>query len=672
MLKKKTFVAYTLFVSLFAVVGFLSVRAVNAVGTTQYLSGQSNSANFGPTNFYDANYGVTVDAQGNLVGYAWNEHVGWLKFGGLSGFPSEPGTTASNAKIIPGAGNGPTTIVGWARFCSPVYGGLAGCINGGNIIDNTSNQGGWSGWISFDGSNYGVIVGTETPLGSGNFPLSGYAWGSDDNGNDIGFGWMDMSGVNLTGTPTPPPSFRLFGGSPSDGIPQTATSGASNDVYMTVNIGSTVKLTWNTNSIQTPNKCTASTTPATGSFVQGWAGAKASNDLTSVTGGHNSESVKTLTVPGTYTYKLDCLPKFGQPLNTQKVIVTVSATPVATLSLTGNPLTVPDLNPKTNLTYSKLGNGTGAGGAGGGSVVFNSCVGAAANSMGLPYTTAQIPNWVGVRTIPNPTITVTNVSVPDEDVWYSISCSTASGQVTPPPVHVHRLPPNDPTPLLNLTFDDGSHSRSFADGTTTADLMWDDAGSGAIYSSCTATGGYTGWAGAQPVPPQGPVTHTIRSNAGDVTTFTLTCTEQGTGLTASDSITAIIMSTPLNPTLDLKGNIGNGLSDGPETFGNVLGGNVNLQWSIGDVASCVANSTQTNTATGQTVQGPWPNHSISAVDGTYTDGPFNITTTTTFKITCNTADPDIPQISDTYTARIPGIPDPTAPAGPKIPKFEER
>lgn len=44
-------------------------------------------------------YGVTLETDGDLVGYVWSPHFGWLQFGGLSGFPIGSGTVSEMKSI---------------------------------------------------------------------------------------------------------------------------------------------------------------------------------------------------------------------------------------------------------------------------------------------------------------------------------------------------------------------------------------------------------------------------------------------------------------------------------------------------------------------------------------------------------------------------------------------
>jgi hypothetical protein len=70
-------------------------------------------------------YQVTLTANNELIGYGWSSSLGWIKFGGLSGFPSGPGTTALNATYTPGS----KTFSGWGRFCNPGIVNISNCTS---------------------------------------------------------------------------------------------------------------------------------------------------------------------------------------------------------------------------------------------------------------------------------------------------------------------------------------------------------------------------------------------------------------------------------------------------------------------------------------------------------------------------------------------------------------
>jgi hypothetical protein len=116
------------------------------------------------------NWGVTANADGTLTGYAWSENIGWIKFGGLSSFPSGSGTTAANAAFSG------MSLTGWARACA----GTAA----GDCSSMTDRTDGWDGWIALSGTNYGPT------LASGH--ITGYSWG------DVNVGWISWDGSNYS------------------------------------------------------------------------------------------------------------------------------------------------------------------------------------------------------------------------------------------------------------------------------------------------------------------------------------------------------------------------------------------------------------------------------------------------------------------------------------------
>lgn len=120
--------------------------------------------------FSGPGYGVVASqSTGNLSGYAWSEHYGWLSFNSaeVAGCPS--GTCQPN--INPSTG----IATGWARFINAPAG----------------TSGPWNGWVRLSGSNYGVTY------SSGTQTFSGYAWGDSD------IGWVRWGGPGYTVTMSP-------------------------------------------------------------------------------------------------------------------------------------------------------------------------------------------------------------------------------------------------------------------------------------------------------------------------------------------------------------------------------------------------------------------------------------------------------------------------------------
>lgn len=115
-------------------------------------------------------YGVHIPfSNGNLSGYAWSEHYGWISFNG--------GDLAGCSPALGQAARAGNAITGGARILA--------------MRDAGSNAGGFDGCISLAGTGYGVTIsGSASP-----YALSGYAWSSD-------LGWINFSGASIQFNPT--------------------------------------------------------------------------------------------------------------------------------------------------------------------------------------------------------------------------------------------------------------------------------------------------------------------------------------------------------------------------------------------------------------------------------------------------------------------------------------
>ncbi len=289
---------------------------------------------------------VTIDASGNLNGYAWanpvdtvtgDRNFGWVKFGGtppLSGFPTGSGTTATNARLV---GN---NIIGWARFCSATQNVMGTNLPGNCSSMNDNMNGGWDGWISFagdatsggiDSGSYAVTVG---PVNSqGQRFLSGFAWGGPLN-----VGWIDMSQVFIDGN---------AGGKSLVTFTATTTSGSvtANQQTPSVSTSSTssnnnVVLSWNVLDV-TPNSCVAS-----GDWLSGNPGRSSTN------GGHAWPALTFLNTTSsaiTKSFTITCQGDENGNGNIGPIVRNILVTilpggKVASVVVTANPKTVPDLN----------------------------------------------------------------------------------------------------------------------------------------------------------------------------------------------------------------------------------------------------------------------------------------------------------------------------------------
>lgn len=211
-------------------------------------------------------YGVNLENNGDLIGYAWSENFGWLKFGGLSNFPSGPGTQAQNANL-----NG-NNLKGWIRFCSVFVSGCSGALR------PSSETGNWDGWVSLNGSNYGVTLAGNT--------FSGFAWG----GGDV-ISWIDFSQVNNNNVP----SVTIFADKP------------------VLPVGGTFTITWfganlNSNDCQTSVDKNYQNWPSSG-----WPLTKPSS------GGNFVEPSSPLPV-GDYNYKITCTGTNGASVSSNTIV----------------------------------------------------------------------------------------------------------------------------------------------------------------------------------------------------------------------------------------------------------------------------------------------------------------------------------------------------------------
>jgi hypothetical protein len=109
-----------------------------------------------------SNYGLTIAADGTISGYAWSEYAGWISANGadLTGCPTAPCTARMDE----------LAMKGWMKA----------------LAANQSESGGWDGFISLSGLNYGPTLSGGT--------ISGYAWG------DMNIGWLSFSSPSHSAT----------------------------------------------------------------------------------------------------------------------------------------------------------------------------------------------------------------------------------------------------------------------------------------------------------------------------------------------------------------------------------------------------------------------------------------------------------------------------------------
>ena len=368
------------------------------------------------------NYQVVIDSSGNLSGYAWANPVdantgaksyGWVKFGGLSGFPVGSGTTPVNARLV---GN---NIVGWARFCSATLNTLGTNVPGNCSSMSDNPNGGWDGWISFSGDavfagnqsgSYSVSV--SQPNAQGQRFLSGFAWGGPLN-----VGWIDMSQVFIDGN---------AGGKSLVTFTATTTSGSvtANQQTPSVSTSSTssnnnVVLSWNVLDV-VPNSCKAS-----GDWLSGNPGRSSTN------GGHAWPALTFLNTTSAAITKSFTITCDGDengtgtigPMVRNILVIILPGGKVASVVVSANPKNVPDANGffLTDITWT-----TNA-------IVPNTCVGMTTFN-GVVYTN---PKWTTPLFQPLPYIflgtsgVINDVLVPGSAVGdstiFKLSCTRGTG-----------------------------------------------------------------------------------------------------------------------------------------------------------------------------------------------------------------------------------------------------
>jgi hypothetical protein len=135
-------------------------------------------------------YAVNIPSSGNLSGYAWSEHYGWISFND-NGCPAGIIGECQPRRVG-------DDILGWARILS--------------IRDAGVNAGGWSGWISLNGKNCDTDSNGKTDVACGgnntNTVLQSYglqvskmtkrAWNDNDPSKTTyaysdELGWIDFS-----------------------------------------------------------------------------------------------------------------------------------------------------------------------------------------------------------------------------------------------------------------------------------------------------------------------------------------------------------------------------------------------------------------------------------------------------------------------------------------------
>ncbi len=399
-------------------------------------------------------YGVNVNANGNIVGYAWAGNgvdidgnplgLGWMKFGGLAEEIVDPDVYDSNGVlthdglhiIVTDAKlNADNTVTGWARFCAGSQFPNTTCR--GTKADNLN--GGWDGWVSLSGSGYGVVYNPTTKK------FSGHAWGGNDGGKNV-VGWIDFDTdfSDVIFDPITEPTVNLQALDPN------------------VPTGGETTLTWTgINILENGNSnCEATQGP------DNWMNppAKSSPNGTFPTGPLMTDQ----------TYGIKCLGTNGEWSDPSLVTVTVGVQLILTAD---NNYAYPPLYQRT-LTWDAVPS-TG---------ILTNCI-ASSNATGGD------PSWPDPANPQNNPHSSDIVYVVNPSVTYTLTCQNSAGTFVSSSVKIQQ---DDLPESVELT-----HSAVVLDpisGNYLVTLFWDVTNA----DSCTATASEpnTGW--APPAPPLSP------------------------------------------------------------------------------------------------------------------------------------------------------------------------
>ena len=180
-MNKKLFIAAIFIIFIGIEIVFFVAQSAQA-DSNENVSGWAWSENIGWISFNNSNtngginYGVNIENDGNLTGYAWSENIGWIDFNPSGPYPTCPASTCPSGSPNYSAKLDKNTkkVTGWVKA----------------IGGNTSQSGGWDGWILLgpivkNGTDYGVRI-------DNNGDFDGWAWGADV------IGWIHFQGSNYT------------------------------------------------------------------------------------------------------------------------------------------------------------------------------------------------------------------------------------------------------------------------------------------------------------------------------------------------------------------------------------------------------------------------------------------------------------------------------------------
>lgn len=260
-----------------------------------------NCSNLGTCGTSD--YGLSIDADGAITGYAWSENIGWIsaESADLTGCPTAPCTARMDEYALDG----------WLRA----------------LAYSDSQSGGWDGFISLSGADYGPT------LSQSGDTFSGYAWG------DMNVGWLSFGAGTTPAETTWYPQCSTQYSCVSSTTRQSACEGAVVEICSGSNIcasgacvlppapstppgdelmvvprlvrpGGTVTVLWDVNDADT---CTV--TENSPDIDDDWSGTSSAGASCS----HSGDACVTSAIYGSVTYTLSCTGPGGDLTQTATV-----------------------------------------------------------------------------------------------------------------------------------------------------------------------------------------------------------------------------------------------------------------------------------------------------------------------------------------------------------------
>lgn len=241
-------------------------------------------------------YGVKIDEKTNVIsGHAWSDNIGWISFDKNDW--SDDSTTVGPPGGFSSSGN-TFSPGGWGR-----------ALNGrffAHPSDGRDNRGGYDGWISLGGSNYGFNIDITKDLSPiNNFtkkaihPITGYGWGSEV------IGWVESNSKYHK-------SFVVFDKKCNPIIDPNCPLKDTNVFEVTINgkktedivSGEKVNIDWKAKKTFYPTECTGSMGGSTSPYPDSaWTTKTSGWTYQSQSGVYNSIHVPP---SGTTTFRLTC------------------------------------------------------------------------------------------------------------------------------------------------------------------------------------------------------------------------------------------------------------------------------------------------------------------------------------------------------------------------------